>query len=326
MDQNNTADIDVMHLYTQFKRTVTKGIVLSFYALNFILRKWWVIAVLLVVGLAMGYFMSSDSKEPQKATALLRVNFDAVNYVYEEVELINEKIKERDSRFFSKMGLKPDSLEVAELVLTPVVNLKELGEKYEKIYRNIDGFIKNVEFDKSEIEVAQTFNTEYMYHSLDILLSPEANRKTIDRIIGYLNSDELLGQLRDTTIENMKRRIISNKEIVDQIDKVIETYTNNQSVNAATGPMFVVDKDFSLHTLLNKKTDLIIRNDDLRKELILSQDIVVITNKAPLVKIKSGLLDRKIIFYPIMFVFAFLLMAWIRYAFFYLKKIAEDNK
>jgi hypothetical protein len=325
MEQNSSPDLDVMHLFSQVKKSVISTIVLAFKALDFIIKKWLIILLLIIVGAAAGYFSSYDLKEGQKASALLRVNFDAVNYVYKEVELINEKIIEGDSVFFTKMGLRPNSLEVAELVLTPVVNLKELGEKYEDTYRNVDGFIKNVEFDKSEIEVAKTFNTEYMYHTLDITLSPEANRKTVDQIIHYLNNDIILGQIRDTVNENMKRRIISNQEVVDQIDKMIETYTNNQSVNSATGPMFVVDKDFSLHTLLNKKTDLLIRNDNLRKELILSQDIVVITNKAPLVKVKPGLLGRKIISYPLIFVFAFMFMAWVRYAFLYLKNIAEIN-
>ena len=326
MEQNNTVDLDVMHLYTQFKRNITKGIVLAFKALNFILKKWWIIVLLIAVGVAAGYLVGANSEDPQKATALLRVNYDAVNYVYNEVDLINEKIREGDSIFFVNMGLRPDSLEVAELLLTPVVNLKDLGEKYEDIYRNIDGFIKNVEFDKSEIEVAETFNKEYKYHSLDLVLAPNANRETIDKIIEYLNSDELLRQLKDTTIKNKERRIITNEEIVGQIDKMIETYTNNQSVNAATGPMFVVDKDFSLHTLLNKKTDLIIRNEVIKQELIMSQDIVVVTNKASLVKVQPGLLGKKIIRYPLFFVFTFLLMAWMRYVFFYLKKLADDNK
>jgi|TARA_R110002110_G_scaffold49502_6_gene146902 hypothetical protein len=325
MEQNSSQDLDVMHLFSQFKKSVIGAIVLAFNALDFIIKKWWIILLLILIGAAAGYFTSFDSKQAQKASALLRINFDAVNYVYKEVELINEKIKERDSVFFTTMGLGTNSLEVRELVLTPVVNLKELGEKYEDTYRNVDGFIKNVEFDKSEIEVAKTFNSEYMYHTLDIALSSEANRKTVDKLVDYLNEDILLGQIRDTVIENMKRRITTNQEVVDQIDKMIETYTKNQSVNASTGPMFVVDKDFSLHTLLNKKTDLLIRNDNLRKDLIMSQDIVVITNKAPLVKVKLGFLGRKMISYPIIFVFAFLFLAWVRYAFKYLKKLAEIN-
>ena len=326
MEQKNTADLYVMHLYGQFKKSITKGIVLFFKAINFILGKWWLILLLVVGGVVLGYFSSGDTKQSQKATALLRINFDSVNYVYEEIDLINEKIKEGDSVFFSNLGLNSNSLEVAELTLTAMVNLKDLGEEYDKVYRNVDGLIRNVEFDKSQIEIAKTFNAGYRYHSLDLMLSPTATRKTIDRIVDYLNSNKLLNEVRDTAIVDMKKRIISNEEIVRQIDEMIETYSKNQSVNAATGPMFVVDKDFNLHALLNIKTSRIIRNDEIRKRLILAKDIVVVTNRASLVKIKPGLLGKKTIFYPIFFVFAFLFMAWIRYVFFYLKKIAEDNE
>ncbi len=326
MEQKNTADLDVMHLYSQFKKSITTGIVLLFKAINFLLRKWWILLLLVVGGFALGYFSSGETKQSQKATALIRINFDAVNYVYKEIDLINAKISEGDSLFFSDLGLNSNSLEVTGLVLTPLVNLKDIGEKYEKIYRNVDGLLKNVEFDKSDIEVSETFFTEYRYHSLDLMLSPTATEKTIDQIVNYLNSNKLLNEIRDTAIIDMKRRIISNEEIIRQIDKMIETYSKNQSVNNATGPMFVVDKDFSLHALLNIKTSRIIRNDEIRKILIMAKDIVVVTNRVSLVKIQSGLLGKKTIFYPVFFVFAFLLMAWIQYVFFYLKKIADDNE
>lgn len=323
MKQNNSADIDVYNVFVRIKKSLVGGLVLLFKALDFVRQNWRIIALLILVGAALGYFGSLDSKKAQKASVVLRINFDAVNYVYKEVDLINEKIIAGDSLFFSEMGLKPDSLEVREIVLTPVVNLKELGEKYEETYRNVDGFIKNVEFDKNEIELAKTFSTEYRYHNLELALSSEANLGTVNNLIDYLNKDILLGEIRDTVNENMKRSILSNKNIVGQIDKVIDTYTNNQSVNGAKGNMFVVDKNFSLHSLLNKKTDLLTINDNLRKELILSKDIVVLMNNAPIVKEKPGFFGIKILAYPTLLVFIFLFVAWLRYAFRYLKKIAH---
>lgn len=321
MKDNNSADLDVTQLYIQFKRSVRKGVFLAFEGLNFIIRKWRIIVLLIIIGFAAGYFKNSSSKSAQKATALLKVNFDAVNYVYGEVETINEKIQEGDSIFFSKIGLRADSLEISELKITPLVNLKDLGQTY----RNVDGLIKNVEFDKSEIEVAETFISEYKNHRLDFLLSSSATPKTIDKIIQYLNSDLLLRQLRDTTIENMKRRVIRNEEIVRQIDKVIESYTNSQSDNAGGIPMIVVDKNFDISALLNKKTDLTAKTEIAKERLIVSQDIVVITNNVSLIKVKSGIAGKEIIFYPIIVVFIFLFLAWFRYIFFYLKQIAEDT-
>ena len=43
---------------------------------------------------------------------LIKVNFDAVNYVYDAVSLINQKIEANDIRFFNELGFSSEELNV----------------------------------------------------------------------------------------------------------------------------------------------------------------------------------------------------------------------
>lgn len=328
MEQNNTDEINLSHVYASFKKNIKRSVVLLFKAIDFLIRNWIVIAGIIVLGVALGYFSQINTTQSKKATVLLRVNFDAVNYLYSEVDLINEKLKEKDSLFFSVIGLNTDSLEINKMKLTPLVNIKDIIEKYDGKARNLDGLLKNVEFDEGETVVSETFTTEYIYHSLEFSLKPNADEETINKVINYFNSDEFLQQTKDVKIKNIEDRLISNNIIISQIDTIINQYQQDQPLQSFTDQIYVVDKNFSIHGLFNKKTELVHENEVLREFLIVSKDIIVMVNKPSLIKIKPGVTSNKIIFYPLSFVFAFLLLAFMRHSFWYLKEIAktEENK
>ena len=64
---------------------------------------WKKLLVIIVAGLILGYFQT-DSKLPnaKEATVLVKINFDAGNYVYDAVDLINLKISSADYDFFNQ--------------------------------------------------------------------------------------------------------------------------------------------------------------------------------------------------------------------------------
>ena len=293
-----TENKDELDLLKVFKNIFKKWLLLFFNALDFIFRNWKTVLGLIVLGLVLGYFTQNNNKPSQKATALLRVNFDAVNYLYSEVGLFNEKIKEKDSLFFTRIGFNTDSLEVEHMELTPLINLKDIVDKYKQTYRNLDGLLQNLDFEDNEINVSETFTTEYKYHNLKFSLLSNANEETITKIINFFNNDELLRKIRNVGIKNMEDRIISNEKVIIQIDTLIKLYSKNESLPSPSDQIFVVDKNFNIYNILNKKT----------QPRLLSE--------------KPGILDYKFIFYPFVFVLGFLLLAFARHSYLYLKEVA----
>ena len=322
MATENKDELDLLKIIQIFKNILKKWLLLFFNALDFISRNWKTVLGLILLGLVLGYFTQNNNKPSQKATVLLRVNFDAVNYLYSEVELFNEKIKEKDSLFFTKIGFNINSLEVKDMELTPLINLKDIVDKYEQTYRNLDGLLQNLDFEDNEINVSETFTTEYKYHNLEFSLLSNANEETIAKIINFFNNDELLRKVRNVGIKNMEDRIISNEKVISQIDTVIKLYSKNESLSSPSDQIFVVDKDFSIHGILNKKTQLLLDNEKIREELVVSDNIIVMMNEPRLLNEKPGILDNKFIFYPFVFVLGFLLLAFARHSYLYLKEVA----
>ena len=321
MATDNKDELDLLKIIQIFKNIFKKWLLLFFNALDFIFRNWKTVLGLIAIGLVLGYFTQNNNKPSKKATALLRVNFDAVNYLYSEVALLNEKLEEKDSLFFTRIGFNTDSLEVQHMELTPLINLKDIVDKN---YRNLDGLLQNLDFEDNdkEINISETFTTEYRYHNLKFSLLSNANEETIPKIINFFNNDELLRKVRNVGIKNMEDRIISNEKVISQIDTVIKLYSKNESLSSPSDQTFVVDKNFNIHGILNKKTELLLDNEKIREELVVSDNIIVMMNEPRLLSEKPEILDYKFIFYPLVFVLGFLLLAFARHSYLYLKEVA----
>ena len=99
MNQHKNDEIDLIYFFSKLKNTLRGWVKLFFKIIDHLIRNWKIISVLIVLGIILGYFAQQNYKPAQKATALIRVNFDAVDYVYSEIDLLNEKVKENDSIF-----------------------------------------------------------------------------------------------------------------------------------------------------------------------------------------------------------------------------------
>ena len=121
----------------QFFKRVARALV---DALGFIRRNWIIILVLILAGVGYGYYVQSNTSPSQKAKVLLRINFDSVNYVYSLVENLNENIKDGTLVVEDKELNKVKALE-----LKPIINFRDILEKYDEIDRRLDILLRNVE-------------------------------------------------------------------------------------------------------------------------------------------------------------------------------------
>jgi len=326
MEHNNNDEVDLFQLLNKLKGVVNSWIVSLFKAIDFIYKSKYIILILVIIGVGLGFFSQKSSKPDQLATALIRINFDSVDYVYTEIELLNGKLKEKDSLFFMKNGFRGDTLEMKEIEIRPIINLKDILEKYELNDRKLEGLLKNLDFDEDDLKLYETFNSEYKYHILDITLSHVANKQTINKTINYLNDNELLQQIKKSVIKDINNQIENNTKSISQINHVIDTYQTNESLASPSDQIYVVDKNFSMHVLFEKKIELQTINESLKKFLVYSKDIVVLVNKPNIIVEKTSILGNKLISYPILLVLVFLLLAFFRYVFMKLKKIAKETK
>ena len=326
MEQNNKDEIDLIQIFEAFKKTFIGFLVLLFNAWNFIIKKWIVIVSLLIIGVLLGYFLQSSYKPNKTAEVLLKVNFEAVAYLYKEVELLNNKIKQKDSIFISSLGLSTDSTEVKSLEVTPIVNLNDVVRKYgADNSRTLESLLKNVEFEGEELILTETFISDYKYHTINFKLSNNATLQSVSNIIKYFNSNKILEKVRDNKTENLNNRIINNKKIITQIDDLIDTYSSNKSISTSSNVIYVVDKDFNMDQILEKKMTLLKENEYLSQDLLYLEEIFVIINKPQLSKVDNNFKSNKMIYYPFLLVAIFLFFAFIKHSYNYIKQYSENN-
>jgi hypothetical protein len=321
---DSSDELDLSNIYDLIKKSFAKAFVLLFKTVNFVLEKWKSITVLIILGILFGYFVSADSKPKQEAQILVRINFDLANYVYNEIELLNSKIKDSDSLFLSEIGFSENEIGISSLEIKPVINFKDIIGKYGSNGRYLEGLLKNVEFSEDAGEIWQTFNSDYNYHFLKFTLSSDASPKSIEVVVNYINNNTLLKGLTAVYIKSIEESIDFNSKTINQINGVLDSYKYDEASTSASNQIYIVEKDVNLGGLIQQKINMQVRNVNLKEELVLSSDILIAIGKTEIVEIKKGILSNKMILYPIAFVLLFLLFAGARRAFFSLKKLAEE--
>ena len=326
MKEQKSDEIDLTNLFSVFKEKIKASIVLLFDLIDYLLKKWILITALIVLGLIIGYVTQNNYNHNKKASVLLRINFDTVDYVYSEIDLINEKVTEKDSLFFSEMGLKGDSIQIKQIEITPIVRFKEIIERYKENDRKLEGLLKSLEFNDDDVESYETFKSEYYFHTLNFTLSYNATQETIEKIIEYLNNNIILTDIKNSSIRDIKSQIANNSTSIKQIDNVINAYKTNESLTSPSDQIFVVDKNFNMSEMFEKKIELQELNAELNKILVYSKDIVVVVNKPKIIEENTKFSSNRIVFFPSLFVFIFLLFSFLKYTYIYLREIANSKK
>ena len=153
MSQQQHDEIDLVYVIGKLKQTVKNWISLAFKALDYALKYWYVILILAIVGFGIGYYKVKDAVNPQKSTVIVKINYNLQPYVMNAIELYNNKAMMYDSIFLKSMGYSPYNPQIKEVLLEPVVDFKDIIEKYQINERGLDMLLNRVDFDDEELPI-----------------------------------------------------------------------------------------------------------------------------------------------------------------------------
>ena len=98
-------EIDLGHVYRKVIGKMSKANDSFFDTLLYLKRHLVTVVVLVLVGATLGFFLDRSSKS-YLHKMIVSPNFRSVDYLYEEVEHLNEKIREGDTLFLKSIGIK----------------------------------------------------------------------------------------------------------------------------------------------------------------------------------------------------------------------------
>ena len=105
MAQKNQDEIDLFLVIDKLKQGYYK-LLASFYKIvQFIIRHWIVLLILIVGGYFIGYFLQKSAPPKREAKLIVQNNFNSSSYVYEAVKLLNVKYQQGDKTFLKKNNI-----------------------------------------------------------------------------------------------------------------------------------------------------------------------------------------------------------------------------
>ena len=321
MAQEHHDEVDLVYVIKKIKQIIKGWIVLLFKAIDFAVKFWIVILVLAVIGFGYGLYKIKDQKPKRKSNVVAKVNYELQPYIMNAVELYNSKAKTNDSVFLIKHGIQWYKPQVREVMVNPIVDFKDILEEYQINERSLDMLLNRMEFDE-EMPMNEVLNLQYDYYEFDFSLSDEADEDDVQKFFDYINNDKKLLAYKAEARKNLAAQIEQNDKSLNLINDVFEGYT---STSGAPG-VGVVGKGYDLSQLLESKLIIQDRNELLKNEYVLSSDILVPVHEIQTREGQGRLLHQKQIIYPLALVFLFFLLAYLRYIFLYLRRVARENE
>ena len=311
-------ELDIIVLLEKIKLTLLSLMLQIFRRSKNFFLGWKKLLVVIIAGFLLGYFQT-DSKLPnaKEATLLVKINFDAGNYVYDAIDLINLKIKSKENDFFVEdMKLNPDEV-IDEVSISPVIDIKDIMNK------NIEANEIRALFDNLEYEdgfsVTEGFKSDYDYHFIKVSVSENSSIKTINKIVQYFNNNPLFLELKERNFQRISSIIYDNEQTINQIDKLIEHYTSENKVN--NSQTYIDNKDINPNEIIKTKISLQNRNEQLKDQNITNRETVMLINEANVLIEDDSILSNKMLYYPLLFVLVYLII-YIAYGLYsYLEKL-----
>ena len=324
MAQNNQEEVDLFLVIDKLKDFYHWILACFYRAVQFILKHWIVLLILLVGGYFAGYFLQKSAPPKREARLIVQNNFNSSSYVYEAVQLLNVKYQQGDRTFLERYGFDPEATEITEITIEPIVNIMDLLEMHEANDRNLDSYIANIEADE-DLLLSEAFYPEYSYHRIIIKTSGN-NKAILQKVLDYLNSNELLNKIKTVAVEETIKHLERNNTSIDNIDAIFDEYAGKNSKEANPSQVYVkTQENNNLHQLIEKKQELIEENEELKEELLKYDTIVTLINYPELYR-TSSILDNKKLFLPLILVFSYILFFIIRAIYLKGKKYSQPKQ
>ena len=311
-------ELDIIVLIEKIKLMLLSLMLQIFRRLKNFLLGWKKLLVVIIAGILFGYFQT-DSKLPnaKEATLLVKINFDAGNYVYDAIDLINLKIKSEENDFFVEdMKLNADEV-IDEVSISPVIDIKDIMNK--NIEANeIRALFENLEYEDG-FSVTEGFKSDYDYHFIKVSVSKNSSIKTINKMVQYFNNNPLFLELKERNFQRISSIIYDNEQTINQIDKLIEHYTSDNKVN--NSQTYIDNKDINPNEIIKTKISLQNRNEQLKDQNITNKESVMLINEANVLIEDGSIISNKMLYYPLLFVIVYLVV-YIAYGLYsYLEKL-----
>jgi len=314
-------ELDIIVLIEKIKLMLLSVFLQIFRRSKKFLSAWKQLLAVIVAGVLLGYFLTDKDKPSKEATVLVKINFDAGNYVYDTVELINLKISSEDTDFFTQELRLNEDETIDKVSISPVIDIKDIMAKDIRA-NEIRALFDNLEYEDG-FSVTEGFKSDYDYHFIKVNVSNNSSIETINKVIDYFNNNPLFAELRERNLQRISSIISDNEQTIKQIDKLLDYYTTETSAN--NSQLYIDNKNLRPNELIKTKITLQSENQELKRESLTSKETVIAINESNVLVENNSLISNKMVYYPLLFLFIYLIVSVLIGLYSYLDKLDRDS-
>lgn len=322
MEQHNSntqvEEVDLGYLFSKIG-DFFKGIVKAIYSvIAFFVKFWIVTVVLLVVGFALGYYLDSTKTEVYDNTVIVIPNFESVDYLYESVEEINSKIAFNDSLYLKEaLGPRFRNLRKIKIEAIPdIYNFVAQSREHIDVFRIL---FENQELEEFIEDVPTSKN--YKYHKLNFRIAGKESQELIEAFLEDINNNEHFLAYKEAYTENNQLQLAETAKMLAQIDSAVMHATSIQQ--GGDIDQYISMGDNRLDMLLFRKQEIMDNRLKLqKKKRDQTATVKVVARNYNVIDTELFSLSNKLKI-PLLLIFLFGLVFFIRYLFKEMKSIAE---
>ncbi len=279
--QNNTDDQEIdLSKVSKSIGTILESISgMIFRGILFVKRKILIISIFLILGLGLGFYLDTTNTN-YNHEIIVTPNFGSNDFLYSRVELLNSKIKEKDTLQLTKMGFKNID-RIGKIEVEPIVDvykfIKNSAENFELIKLMAeDGDLNKIVEDKIT-------SKNYPFHALQISTTNRVSDEGFTKpLLNYLNDSEYFKKIQEVQIKNAEIKMRENDSIIKQIDGFLNTFKKNSNSESKNNNLVYYNENTQLNDIIKTKDMLIVeqgshRIDKINSERII-RDISITTN------------------------------------------------
>ncbi|WP_264552866.1 hypothetical protein [Flavobacterium sp. N2038] len=265
--QNNSdQEIDIFQLSKSignFFDRINRSI---FRSIQFFIRNWIIVLILLVLGFGLGWYVDSHKKTFQNQITVTP-NFESVDYLYSKIDLIQSKIASGDTVFLKKVVGIQHPLKIKRIEIKPVAD----------VYKFIEDKQQNFELIKLMAEVGEVkkvlednvTSKNYTFHTISFVSNQITEEKDIvEPLLKYLNSSAYFNSIQQIGYKNLQREIAQNDTIIAQIDDVLKGFSSTVKSSAKNDKLVYYNENLQLNDIIKTKQKLVIDQGKNRFKLI----------------------------------------------------------
>ena len=337
-DQNE--EIDLMQL-SKMIGSFSKGIKMTIFKyIRFLIKNRVVISGLLLLGFGVGIYFDSTIKS-YNHQIIVKPNFGSTEYLYSKIDLIDSKIKQKDTVFLKSIGIERP-LNITLIEINPIidiysfvnskvitdVNAKAITDKSENNTLNLELFKLLTEADDiNKVIQGKLTSKNYSHYTINIKSKDFISEKnTIIPLLKYLNQNEYFNKVRSTANSNIILKMKKNEEIIIQIDNLLNEFSSSINGGQKSNKLVYYNENNQINEIISSKNKLIWELGCQRTELLDIDAVIKKISCVTNVQNNENINGKLKFILPLFFIFGFILVRFSLGFYNKQKRLSESNQ